>query len=740
MTQADPVTGEFLAETLEQFVEVDRDLVTLEQVPDDAEAVTRVFRALHTLKGTSGFLAFTQLEQIAHAAESLLGEIRDRQLAVTPGVVSSLLSAVDAIREQLHSISATGAEAPADYSALVASLTSATLGADVPRLRLGEKLVDEGVLDTDQVVDAAFQQQLGDSRRLGEILVEDSGVDPAAIVQALGADRIGDASVRIAVTQLDALLPIIAELVEVRARIEALASDGTTPDLGRWAQRLSVVTHEAQDAVMRTRLQPISRAWNAAPRIARDVAAALGKQVAVEMVGGETELDRAVLEAVRDPLTHLVRNAVDHGIEIPAVRLRRGKPAAGTVSLRAAAQGGHVLVELSDDGGGIDVDRVLAAAISRGLVSAERARELSPADAMQLIFSPGLSTSSAVTEVSGRGVGMDVVRAHLERIGGSVEVTSEHEVGTTFRLRIPLTLAVIPAVLVSAGGRGFAVPQSAVVQLLPATEEAVHEVGGAPVHRWRGRLLPVVDVAELLGLPQRPAARGSLLVVTTGNRTFGLAVDGVDDSRDVVVKPLGPAFERLRLFAGATYIDEREVSLILDLEGVADRAGVARGAGEVVATSSEPEANPWTEDERLLVLRVGEARLAIPVALVARLDIVPAAAVERVGTSAVVQWRGIIIRLAFCADLLGLQSKSDGDLHHVVVLARNGRHVGLVVDAIVDVVDDVSSESTEITDDGVVGAAVVGGAVAGLLDYRTAVLAADPDFLDDDVLAQGRPA
>jgi two-component system chemotaxis sensor kinase CheA len=686
----DPVTEEFLAETWEHLEQADRDLVALERDPGDGEALARVFRAMHTLKGTSGFLAFERLERISHAAEEVLSDLRDGALALTTDVVSRLLAAMDAVRVQLEAVSATGCESSDDVGGVVA-LLAATRGT------------------------APAPAELPHPRR----------PEPSADMHH-SPSPVADPTVRVGVAQLEALMPILADLVDVRSRLASLASDSVSDELSRCSQRLSVLTSQAQQAVLHTRLQPISRVWDSAPRIARDAAESLGKQVSVELSGGETSLDRAVLEAIRDPLIHLVRNAVGHGIETVAERIRLGKPAMGTLRLRAASDAGQVVIEVTDDGAGIDVEHVLRSALARGLLSADP-RTLSRADALALVFLPGLSTSETVTELSGRGVGMDVVRSGLERIGGTVDVTSDPGRGTTFRLRVPLTLAVVPAVVVTVGGRAFVVPQPAVLGILPVTDATYTADALPPTCTWRGRSLPALGLADLFGLPSsRSLGERTLLVARTGDRLLALLVDDVVDVRDVVVKPLGAILEQARLYAGATLVDDGELALILDVEGLADRVGVSRSAAirdADLAPALAPA--PSRDDERVLVSGALGRPLAIPFALVDRLESIPQGDVRRVDGAAVAECRGGVIPLALYRDEPRPGVDTEPPLN-VVVVSRAGRRVGLVVDSVDDLTDDVTDHLPS------------GGPAP--LDYRDAILEADPAFFRGEPNELARPA
>ena len=473
MDEMDEIVGEFLVESHENLDQLDSDLVALEQDPGSRALLGSVFRTIHTIKGTSGFLGYTALESVTHVGENLLSLLRDGQLALTPPITSTLLELVDAVRLLLASIEATGSEGTPDHGPLVARLT-ALLTADpadpADGQRIGEVLVEAGSTRPDDVALAVLEQQVGDPRPLGEILVEHGSAAAPDVADALEAQAgkrgAADSSIRVDVDLLDSLMRLVGELVLTRNQIVQHAGDVADQDLLRASQRLNLIASELQEGVMKTRMQPIDHVWSKLTRVVRDLGLACGKQVRLEMEGRDTELDRTILEAVKDPLTHLVRNAVDHGIESADARRRAGKSEQGVLLLRAFHAGGQVNIEIVDDGAGIDPQRVGAKAVERGLVSADELSRMSEREIVQLIFLPGFSTAAAVTNVSGRGVGMDVVKTNIEQIGGTVDVQSVVGGGSTFRIKIPLTLAIIPALTVRCAGDRYAIPQVALVELV----------------------------------------------------------------------------------------------------------------------------------------------------------------------------------------------------------------------------------------------------------------------------------
>ena len=629
------IVGEFLMESHENLDQIDRDLVELEQEPNSRDLISRIFRAIHTIKGTSGFLAFTRLETLAHAGESLLSKLRDGVQPVTPATITTLLVTIDGVRSLLSAIEDTGSEndvdvdsiivqvhaqmkageaaaeasadaVPADASpadaAPAASAPAASAPAEQPvpldeksirpapepvegqRRPLGEMLVEAGAAQPADVGSALQQQLEGDERKLGTILLEEGKAQPAAVSEALQAQTpkrsIADSAIRVDVDLLDTLLNMVGELVLARNQLVRGVMETGDSGLVRSAQRLGMITSELQEGIMKTRMQPIEHIWSKLPRVVRDLSNSLSKQVQLVMQGKETELDRSLLEAVKDPLTHLVRNAVDHGIEEPDRRIAAGKNPEGTLTLRAYHEGGHVAVEVADDGAGLNVDRIAQKAVENGLIRADQIASMDRRDIMAMVFQPGCSTAAKVTNVSGRGVGMDVVKTNIENIGGAVSVDSTPGEGTVWRLTIPLTLAIIQALTVDCGDQRYVIPQVAVLELVFIDGQAtkIEYASGAPVYRLRGKLLPLVRLDRALGLEVGTDQGVYIMVLQADGRRFGLVVDRVLNTEEVVVKALNTRFKDIGLYAGATILGDGKVGLILDVSSLARRSHLAADA------------------------------------------------------------------------------------------------------------------------------------------------------------------
>ncbi|WP_110208371.1 chemotaxis protein CheA [Nocardioides daejeonensis] len=733
------IIAEFLVESHENLDQLDRDLVALEQDPGSREKLASIFRTIHTIKGTSGFLGFGHLESLTHVGENLLSRLRDGEMLLDAELTGTLLRMVDTVRDLLAVIERTGADETADavvVAEVVAALKAALEPATAPSATQPPATqppapepvsAPEPTVTPDQpsVVPLAAAPTPVAPQPVPEptpvAVPTDAAADPGD--DEPGTRSVVDSSVRVDVNLLDNLVQLVGELVLTRNQILQRTDGLGDAELVRAAQRLDLVASELQEGVMQTRMQPIGQVWAKMPRIVRDLAAQLGREVHLEMEGHDTELDRSLLEALKGPLTHLVRNSLDHGIEPPERRIAAGKAAAGRLSLRARHESGQVVVEITDDGAGIDPVRVAETAIARGVITADQAARMEPKELVQLVFRPGFSTAATVTNVSGRGVGMDVVRTNIERIGGSVDLSSQVGLGTTCRVRIPLTLAIIPALVVGEGGERYAIPQANLVELVRLEGEdlrnGVEMLAGSPVLRLRGHLLPLVALTTALGGPSS-ATDGPLTVVVVqadGSR-FGLCIEEVYDTQEIVVKPIGRQLKGLATYAGATIMGDGRVALILDVPGIAATAGI----DHVVA--DEPEPKPVDDDaEALLVLEVAAGRrAALPLRAISRLEEFDPARVERSGNEEVVQYRDGILPLVRLAPAIGLrESELTGDQLSVVVHEADGRRVGIIIDRVLDVVETAVVRSEVGRRTGVLGSAIVQDRVTDLVDLEAVV-------------------
>lgn len=710
------VIKEFLIESSENLGRMDREIVELERNPGSPELLSSIFRTIHTIKGTCGFLGFGNLESIAHLAENILSQLRNRERDLQPSLASLILETIDVIRRILAQIEATGSDNQNTHEDLRARLAAALSAAEVRQ--------------APQRAAAQAQVSVADNP---------SSKGPAA----------SDSSIRVDVGLLDKLMNLVGELVLARNQILQFNAQQDVGTLNSASQRLNLITTELQEGVMKTRMQPIGVVWNKLPRLVRDLSVNLGKQVRLHMEGVATELDKTIIEAIKDPLTHIVRNCCDHGIETPPVRTAKGKSAAGTIELRAFHEGGQVNIEISDDGAGIDIAGLKEKAVQRGVLRAEQAQRMTDREALNLIFAAGVTTAAAVTSISGRGVGMDVVKTNIEKIGGIVDVTSQPGAGTTIRLKIPLTLAIIPGLIVLAGERRsaprklaaeserFLIPQVSLLELIrldgAAAEHHVERIHGTPVYRRRGRLLPIVYLNEVLGLGSAgESSVSNIVVLQAEEKQFGLVVDGIADTQEIVVKPLGKQFKGMNCYAGATILGDGKVALILDVLGIGQRAGVLTDVTEESNGGEHSGAALHNERQAFLLFSAGmREMLAVPLALVARLEEFPQSRIERSGTGQVVQYRGRILPLVSLGAILDPDSPGSAaqqDPVQVIVFDQGEHSVGVLVDHILDIAEEQVTVRQASARKGTLGSAVIGRRVVDLVDVRAVMQAASEQF------------
>ena len=752
MTAEDEILKEFLTESRENLDLLDREFVALESDPSAQHRIASIFRAVHTIKGTAGFLGFNRLVALTHAAENLLSLLRDGKLGLSAEMITTLLSVLDAVRLILASIENDGTEPADDWTALIEALhahqeapakapVAPPRPAPTPKLAVASKVPKAPVVEPPPVAPPVAppvpEPPPAPETPAPEVHAPETYRDTGDGREGPGSET----SIRVDVGLLDKLMNLVGELVLARNQILQLGAHRDAAFAGT-ALRLNLITTELQEGVMKTRMQPIGNVWNKFPRVVRDLAHECGKRVRIEMEGAETELDRTIIEAIKDPLTHVVRNAVDHGIESPEVRAARGKSATGRLTLRAFHEGGRVNIEISDDGAGIDPERVRQSAVRKGLVSVERAARMTEREAVGLVFMPGFSTADQVTRISGRGVGMDVVKTNVEKIGGSVEIHSAPGCGTALKIRIPLTLAIVPALIVTDDGERYAIPQVSLLELVrlegAATRTVIETIQGAPVYRLRGNLLPLVYLREALG-GARPTHEAhedtvvNIVVLQADDRQFGLVVDGVNDTEEIVVKPLGKEIKGVAVFAGATIMGDGRVALILDVLGLAQRGGVVTGVRDRAHNETATQTLSEGENRQaLLLFQVDDtSRLALPLSMVARLEEFPRDRVERAGRRDVVQYRGEILPLIDLCEVLGGVTPMDeaGPLQ-VVVYAEQGRSVGLVVRRILDIVEEAPALKHRATAHGLLGSTTIQGRVTDLLDVHGVIRAVDPTFFD----------
>ncbi len=773
------VLKDFITEAKENLERLDEEFVELEQRPDDRELLSSIFRTIHTIKGTAGFFGFKTLEAIAHFAEDILSKLRDGLVAVDEEITDMLLKAVDYIKAIIAALEETGQE-PVDETYLdflvdlrnfadkvaerakgggapqekaqkpeaAAKETEKTeetkkaeepAKEETPKEEVSKETAEEKTAaektETQKEPTAKKEEKPTPAPQATKPKKEDKGVPHVTLTET---------HVRVDVKLLDQLMNLAGELVLSRNRLVQIASRINDPELLNASQSLSLVTTELQEKIMKTRMQPIGNVFNKFPRIVRDLARSTGKKVNLRIEGADTELDRSIIEAIKDPLTHLVRNAIDHGIEDPDHRVQVGKPPVGTLVLRAYHEGGQVVIEIEDDGRGIDINKLKAKAIEKGLISPSEAEKLSDREALGLIFKPGFSTAEKVTNISGRGVGMDVVKTNVEKLGGSIDIQTVLGSGTTVRLKIPLTLAIIPALVVTCGDQRFAIPQVSLRELVGlSSEEArknIHLVGNSEFYRLRGEIIPVIRLSKILGLESESNGNESLVILNTGAMDFGLMVDGIWDSEEIVVKPLGKHFKEITIYAGATIMGDGRVALILDVVGLSRKVGLK--VEEVDRIKEEAALQTVKEDDQQFILLFNvspEEQFAIPLALVARLDKIAADKIEFVGGKEIVQYRGRSVPIVRLENYLPIQPLPEQDEYHLLVFAEGENEVAFLVSRIVDSIQtsvDLDERLYQI--EGVLGSSIIKDKTTLFLDVYKIIEMHDPYFFMKVVPAEER--
>ena len=731
----DELLNEFLTETNESLVVLDVELVKLEQNPNDPELLSNIFRLMHTIKGTCGFLNLPRLEAVAHAGENVLGRVRDGELAISAEAISLILECLDQIRAILAALEENESEPDGDDSELIARLNALAEGGEA-KAAAAEVLPDESPAADVQVAAAAAEAEQPAEETPCEAASQseqDTTKSAPAVAPAQGAEAapkesaVASQTIRVNVELLESLMTTVSELVLTRNQCLQILRSQKDSEFQAPLQRLNQIVSELQEGVMKTRMQPIGNAWAKLPRIIRDLSHELGKKIDLVMKGAETELDRQVLELIKDPLTHMVRNAADHGLETTAERVAAGKPETGSVVLNAFHEGGHIVIQIADDGRGLAVDRIKRKATKNGLATEAELDALSDKQVMQYIFRPGFSTAEAVTAVSGRGVGMDVVRTNIEKIGGTVELSSAEGRGTKFLIKIPLTLAIVSALVVACGGERFAIPQISVVELVRASSDSEHtieRINNTPVLRLRDRLLPLVNLHDLLQLggrdqdgrrdADRHAVDGFIVVTQVGTYTFGLIVDRVFDTEEIVVKPMAPILRDITLFSGNTILGDGSVVMILDPNGIAAATGgITMSEGTQTADAEQKAGKAGVKMAMLVFRAAGPGLKAVPLSLVARLEEIDLGKVERSNNQHVVQYRGQLMPLVVAE---GAAELGKDGRQPVIVFADAGRSMGLVVDEIVDIVEEHMNMELSSDRSGYLGSAIVAGQATDIID------------------------
>ncbi|MTV11750.1 MULTISPECIES: hybrid sensor histidine kinase/response regulator [Bradyrhizobium] len=761
----DDLLREFLTESSESLDTVDNQLVQFEQDPNNAKILDNIFRLVHTIKGTCGFLGLPRLEALAHAGETLMGKFRDG-MPVKAEAVTLILSSIDRIKEILAGLEATEAEPEGNDRDLIDQL-EAMVEHGMAAMAAGATVAEEDVpvVEAPSVQAAMTQaategtlvvQTLERALRPGEVSLDElerafretetevaapapaakpvaapAAAEPAEAAKkparkAAGedvqeGDKIANQSIRVNVDTLEHLMTMVSELVLTRNQLLEISRRNEDTEFKVPLQRLSNVTAELQEGVMKTRMQPIGNAWQKLPRIVRDLSGELGKQIELEMHGADTELDRQVLDLIKDPLTHMVRNSADHGLETTAERVAAGKPEQGTIRLSAYHEGGHIIICIADNGRGLNTERIKAKALQNGLVTEAELEKMTEAQIHKFIFAPGFSTAAQVTSVSGRGVGMDVVRTNIDQIGGTIDIKSVAGEGASVTIKIPLTLAIVSALIVEAGGDRFAIPQLSVVELVRAranSEHRIERIKDTAVLRLRNKLLPLIHLKKLLkiddGATSTDAENGFIVVTQVGSQTFGIVVDGVFHTEEIVVKPMSTKLRHIDMFSGNTILGDGAVIMIIDPNGIAKALGASgSSAHDLADDNAAAHAASGEQLTSLLVFRAGSSQpKAVPLGLVTRLEEIATDKIELSNGRYMVQYREQLMPLV---QMAGVEVQNQGS-QPILVFADDGRSMGLVVDEIIDIVEERLNIEVAGSQDGILGSAVIKGQATEVID------------------------
>jgi two-component system, chemotaxis family, sensor kinase CheA len=710
----DELLRDFLTEAAEHLEGVETQLVLFERNPRDASLVASIFRLVHTIKGTSSFLGLHRLQRVGHSAETLIGELRDGA-PPTQRKVSLILAAIDRIKSIVTDIEQLGAEPDGDDGELIDALEAS--------VNTGEETDLEAVLAPDPVfhpvaADPPAQPAAAPPAAVKANPRETEAAAPAAPTTgggAGGAQRSTE-TIRVAVDTIERIMQLVSELVLNRNQLLELTRHRENDTVKAPLQRLSALTTDLQDAVMRARMQPVGRLFSGLPRLIRELSAECNKKIDLITEGADTELDRQLIEVLRDPLTHLIRNCADHGIETPDERVAAGKPEFGEIRVSASHEAGQINIDISDDGRGLNIDRIKAKTISSGLATEQTLALMSNDEIMRFIFEPGFSTAAKLTGVSGRGVGMDVVRSNIESIGGSVSLSSVEGGGSRFSLRIPLTLAIAPALIVKVGDQRFALPQSAVVEAVGLGSDSRHvidTVQNALVLKLREEVVPVLDLNTMLGLTvtdPNPVTDQLVVILRVNGGTIGVRVDAVLDVQEIVVKPLNASLAHLKTFTGQTILGDGSVVLILDPGGIAQELGIAPGEKK---RETAKETFSGEERTRLVLFRAGDGLpKVLPLSLLARIEMVEASRIERSGDQFLMLHQGRLMPLLPLAPMHEITRKS----YPVLVITAKDRTIGLLVDEIIDILEEKLEVQLQSQAGNIVGSAEVRGEPVELID------------------------
>ncbi|WP_010302049.1 chemotaxis protein CheA [Candidatus Odyssella thessalonicensis] len=740
----DDLLTEFIVESTENISQLDEDLVVLEKDPHNPKLLENIFRALHTIKGTCGFIGMPRLEKVAHAGENVLGAMREGTLIANNEVISLILECIDTVKMILMGLAENSTEPPGDDEYLIQRLNgllnvSEERGASITEegIELSERdplhdstsIIDENKtesLSNDLLENLITEQKSLLSEETPRVLTQqNSSSKQAAEGEKDKEPLVANQSIRVNVSLLEELMTMISELVLTRNQLMQMVRESENNEFAVPLQRLNYVTAELQETVMKTRMQPIGTAWTKLPRLIRDLSNDLRKKIDLELIGSDTELDRQVIELIKDPLIHMVRNSADHGLENPHERLATGKDETGKITLNAYHAGGHIHIEIADDGRGLSLQKIKDKAIANGFIRADAADTVPESQIYQFIFKAGLSTAEKVTNVSGRGVGMDVVKTNIEKIGGTIDVKSVVNKGTKFTIKIPLTLTIVSSLITEVQGNRFAIPQLSVLELVKisrTSQSKIEYIKSHPVLRLRKKLLPLIFLKELLKLEpprEQEDVRANencyIMILQVGEDVFGLIVDQVYDTQEIVVKPVSNLLRDVPIFGGNTILGDGSVIMILDPNGIAATLANSDVLDHIKNDFASEKAKKKAENKPILLIFQShdQAYKAVPLLLVSRLEKFNVHDIEMDGDH---------YRAKYSEDLMPLLPihesftlPSDGSVP-VLVFTRNGQSLGIIVSKIINTIEESIELKIKSDNPAVLGSTIVDGISTDIID------------------------
>ncbi len=721
MNFEEDILQDFLVEAKEGIANLEEGFLELEKDRKNIEVLKLLFRTMHSLKGASGFFGFKTMESIAHFSEDILSKLRDGLIEPEENVIDILLKALDYIKYIIKFIEENKME-PIENNILDFLVELSNFN-EILNKKIKEFSVEKKVEEVKGEIEQKIEKKLEEEKLLLIEKTEEKDVKEVPSIELV------ETHIKVDVKLLDQLMNLAGELVLARNRVVQLAQKITDEELSRSVQALSMITTEMQETIMKTRMQPIGTVFNKFPRIVRDLAKSLGKKVNLHLEGTETELDRSIIEAIKDPLTHLIRNAIDHGIETPEIRVQRGKPQEGALILRAYQEGGQVVIEVEDDGKGIDVEKIRQKAVERGILSYEEAISSSEKELLSLIFKPGFSTAENVTQISGRGVGMDVVKANIEKLGGSIELNTIYGKGTTVKIKIPLTLAIIPALIVTSGEYRYAIPQINLKELIIIQpEKELLKIGHTEFYRLRGEVIPVLRLSEILKTNGKEVQK-NLVILTTGEKFMGLLIDKIFASEEIVVKPLGKWFKNIPIYSGATIMGDGKLALILDVVGLSQFVGISVEEVEKKYEVSKKVKSFAEETYFILLFDIGKERIALPIALISRLDKVKANEIQISGGKEVIIYKNEVVPIIRLDNYLPIEKIPPQDEYIVLFFTEREKTCGILCSQIVDTIEtSLDVEEGIYNYPGILGHKIINNKTVLFIDIYKIIEMYDPEW------------